>query len=393
MVVERAAFEKGFPRWRRVLWGVFATALLLLPACGSGSKSPASGNAAASGSAASKNAPGSQCVSAADAYLKGYDQLPTALPPSFTPLAARPKPGGTIVRIVNGKLQGDANSADAQQQAAKAIGWTAKRVVFDGTVEDLTAKWEQVIADKPTVIDQGGWGANILQKQFDEAKAAGIVVSLDNVIDAPQTYPGLASVTNGTSTYQLLGQLMANLVMRDSGCKANVAVFNLPFPILRVETDSFRTELASKCPDCKVSYGEMQSKDVGTPAATGAVVSKLQADPSIKYIFAVVANVADGLTTALSQAGITGEKVFGAVPDTNSIKALQDGTDAWWVTTSSTFNGWAGLDGALRAIASGKAVVAPEQPFGVLTPSNVPKGTSNVPTYPVNFEQLLKQVW
>jgi ABC-type sugar transport system substrate-binding protein len=81
--------------------------------------------------------------------------------------------------------------------------------------------------------------------------------------------------------------------------------------------------LSSKCPDCKVTYNEIQPKDLGSPAATNAMVSKLQADPSIKYAYTIIGNVAAGLTTALSQANITGVKIFGQVPDENAIKALR----------------------------------------------------------------------
>ena len=46
----------------------------------------------------------------------------------------------------------DQTSFVAQEAAAKAIGWTAKEISYDGTVADLNAKFEQAISEKPTVI-------------------------------------------------------------------------------------------------------------------------------------------------------------------------------------------------------------------------------------------------
>ena len=190
-----------------------------------------------------------------------------------------------------------------------------------------------------------------------------------------------------------LGQLHANMVMKESDCKANVAIFSLPFPILKVGTDEFQAVLKAECPDCKVSYSEIQPKDLGSPAATNAIVSKLQSDPSVKYVLTVIGNVAAGLNTALDQANIKDVKIFGAVPDENSIKALQDGTNAWWLTQTSQINGWMELDAVLRAIESGKPVNTTGNPIGVLTPENVPPDAASVPIFPADYEDLFKQVW
>jgi Periplasmic binding protein domain len=386
-------------RWWRALPAASAL-LLVAAACGSdngstsSSATTAAATAAPAAAATSAAASGqSDCTTAATNALQAYGQLPTKLPSSFTPLPTKPSPGGKVIKIVNGTIPADGHSADEQAVAAQAVGWSSEKIVFNGTVEDLNAKWEQAIAEKPTVITGSGWPAAALQQPLADAQKAGIVAALSSVTDTATANPGLAAVSNGTEVAKLMGDIHANLVMRDSNCKAHVAIFSLPFPILKVATDEFTSMLSSKCPDCKVTYNEIQPKDLGSPAATNAMVSKLQADPSIKYAYTIIGNVAAGLTTALSQANITGVKIFGQVPDENAIKALQDGTNAWWVTQDSTINGWMELDAALRAVESGKPVTTTENPLGVLTPENVPKGSSTVPTYPGNFRDLFKQIW
>jgi ABC-type sugar transport system substrate-binding protein len=385
------------PRARRGWIGPSAVAIAAMVAmagCSSGTKTASTATTSAgSGSATTAASAASSCVADANAYLKDYQQLPTALPASFTPLSKAPKSGGTVIKIVNGGIPSDGHSADEQAVAAQAIGWTAKKIVFNGTVEDLNAKWEQAIAEKPTAITGSGFPAAALQKPIADAKAAGIIAALSSVTDTAISNPGLGAVSNSTAVSKNMGDLHANLVMRDSGCKAHVAIFNLPFPILKVATDEFQSVLTAKCPDCKVSYNEIQAKDIGSPTATNAIVSALQADPSIKYAYTIIGNVADGLVSALSAANISGIKIFGEVPDAAAIKALQDGTHAWWVTQDSTINGWMELDSILRVLDTGQPVTTTGNPLGVLTPQNVPKGTSTVPTYPTNYRELWKKLW
>src|SRR5438128_6128653 len=99
---------------------------------------------------------------------------------------------------------------------------------------------------------------------------------------------------------------------------------------------------------------EIQSKDIGTPATTYAMVSKLQSSTSTKYVYAIIGNVAAGLNTALSQANISGVQIFGQSPDDTAIKALRKGTNAWWVNQSSFMDGWASFDAGLRALETAK---------------------------------------
>jgi ABC-type sugar transport system substrate-binding protein len=361
---------------------------LTLAACTSAGDS----GTTASGSGATSGA-GSACMTSAQNHLKPWDALPTALSSAYTPLSKKPTAGGSVIKLVNGSIPADNESYEQQAMAAQAIGWTAKKIVFDGTVEDLNAKYEQAISQKPTAITTSGWPVAALQKPLADAKSAGIVVGLSSVPDQPTSNPGYASNTNGAATAKEIGELQANLFMRDSNCKGSVAIVNLPFPILKVITDAFQATVSANCPDCKVSYNEVQSKDIGTPALSNAVVSKLQSSPSTKYVYAIIGNVADGLSPALAQAGLTGIKVFGQVPDDASIAALRDKSNAWWVNQNSLINGWTELDGILRAVDSGKTVVdAGGYPLAVLTPDNVPSGTG-IPVLPADYQNEFKTLW
>ena len=96
-------------------------------------------------------------MAAANAFLKPWDSLPTSLSSAYTPLTSKPAPGGTVIKLVNGTIPSDGQSYQQQTIAAHTIGWTAKEIIFDGTVADLNTKFEQAVSDKPTAIVVSGW--------------------------------------------------------------------------------------------------------------------------------------------------------------------------------------------------------------------------------------------
>jgi ABC-type sugar transport system substrate-binding protein len=333
-------------------------------------------------------------MAAANAYLKPWDTLPTSLSSVYTPLTSKPTPGDTVIQIVNGTIPSDNQSFQQMAIAAHAIGWTAKEIIFDGTVADDNAKWDEAVADKPTAIIQSGWEPAEIERPLAAAKAAGIVVGLSSVGDLATSYPGYASNTNGTATSEEIGELNAYMFMLESGCKGSAAIFSLSeFPILTVSTNAFTSTVKAHCPDCTVSYNAVQSTDIGTPALSQAVVSKLQSSPNTKYVYAIIGNVADGLAQALTQAGITGVQIFGQVPDATSIAALRNNTNAWWIDQSALINGWTSLDGILRVIEAKHSMNdTGGYPLAILTPQNVGAGSS-IPTYPANYQSEFEKLW
>ena len=238
-----------------------------------------------------------------------------------------------------------------------------------------------------------GWPPAELERPLAAAKAAGVIVGLNSVSDLASSYPGYASNTNGAATSKEIGQINAYMFLRDSGCKGSVAIFNLPFPILTIATNEFQATVKAHCPSARSATTQVQSTDIGTPALPNAVVSKLQSSPSTKYVYAIIGNVADGLAPALTQAGITGVKIFGQVPDATSISALRSGTNAWWVDQSSLMNGWTALDGILRVLQAKHPLSdTGGYPLAVLTQQNVRAG-AGIPVLPANYQSEFEKLW
>jgi hypothetical protein len=216
---------------------------------------------------------------------------------------------------------------------------------------------------------------------------------LSSVPDVPTGYPGFSAVMNGPATTKLRGEINAYEFMRAAKCAGSAAIFTLPFPVLKLSTNAFTTTVKANCPKCSVSYNEVQTKDIGTPAAVTAVVSKLQSDPKVKYLYTIIANLATGMDTALSQAGITGVSIFGQTPDENSIKALRAKTNTWWVGLTPQVTGWSEFYLGLRAIDTGAAVQDTAAiPQTVLTQDNVPAG-AGVPALPADYVEEFTKLY
>lgn len=363
---------------------------LLLAACGSPSDNSSAGSGG--GSPADTSA----CVSQAKSFLSTWQHLPTALPTSpparYTKLAT-PPPAGKKIAYLAQSFPADQNTATAVATASQRLGWTSQTIVYDSTIPDLQVKFQTAIEGKPDYIGLAGFPAAAVQQQIDAAKAAGIAVVIASVPDKPTGATGLAGVINGGDTAVLIGKINANMMLADSGCTGNVALFTLDYPILKILDDSFKAEVARLCPTCKVTVTNIQAQDIGTPKATQQMVAQLQADPSTTYAYTEIGNLAGGLAQALKVAGLDNVKIFGEVPDEASYAALRTNTNAWWVDQNSTTSGYDIVDAAARIAATGKPQTdVGGFPLAVLTPENVPGGTG-IPTIPSNLLDLYTANW
>jgi len=338
------------------------------------------------------NGPMSDCEKSAAANLEPFERIPGQLPADYTPLAAAPKPGKKIIFLANSNPY-EQTVGKSLVEAADAVGWSAEALNFEPTVEDLNAKFMQAISQHPDVIATDGWPIAAIQQSVDAAKKAGIMVALGAVTDVPRDATGFAAAISGTSSFQRTADIQANWVAKDSKCTGHVAQFGLPYEVLQVQNTQFEKTLKTVCPDCKTSYTELQNADIGTPAATNAMVSAVQADPSIKYVGVPIGGLAAGLQPAFAQAGITGVKIFGAAPATAEYEAMKRGDGSMWVASSAAMAGWVLLDAMLRVFDTGQAFPGFVQPNVMLTSDNIPADATENTAYPTDYQQEFKALW
>lgn len=367
-------------RWASAL----AALALTLTACGgSDSDSP---SASATGSA--------ECLDSVSTFLQDYQELPTKLAPDLKPLAEKPEPGGKVIQIVNGSITNDVRTNNALKRAAASVGWTAEGISYDGSPEDLAAKYDRAIAENPDAILTAGPPAAVYAKQLAAAQEAGIISIMNSGQEPVDMTTGPQATLNGADAYDLQGQANAYKFLDAVKCApTKVIVATLDFPALNTMVKGFTTVVEEQCPDCTIKTTKLDAAALGTPAATNSVLASLQSDPSVKYVFASLANAVDGLPVALASANLTDIHIFGSIPSEQSVTALQEGKNDWWVTQSPEIDGWSMLHEALLAKADDTTVSLTGTAIGFLTPDNIPSDATAPPSYPTDYEEQFKELW
>lgn len=373
-------------KWSRALVGVAAGSLILsAAACGSSGDSGGSDDGSGKLSAAQQ-----ECVDKATAYLDERGLLPEKLPEGLTPLSKAPTEGLTITRLAPAQVPSALKTSEELVKIAPEIGWTGKAVSFDGSVEDLNRKAMEAV-DSSDIVQVDGQDPAALQGPIKAAKEKGVLFEIASIAEEPVSVPGFGATPYGGDTFAQIGELGAYNIMKATNCKGSVAVFALPTLALKASADSLAAVLKKECEDCSSSYTEIQFADIGSPAATNAVVSKLQSDPSINFAYFALGDLAVGLGPALKQAGVDAQ-IGGAIPNTQNLATLKQGENAFWLALPQKTSAYTILDTAARALDTKKPTVGNHYPIPVFTPDNI-KTTDEVEAYPTDMGEQFKELW
>ncbi|MBB3085559.1 sugar ABC transporter substrate-binding protein [Geodermatophilus sabuli] len=374
------------PRTRsrqRLLAGIAAGSLIVATGCSTSSDSDAAAAGGGELSAAQQ-----ECVDNANAYLDDRGLLPESIPEELTPLSKPPTEGLTIT-YVHLPSPSAVETAQHLVDIAPEIGWTGKAVTYDGSVEDANRKLLAAIDDSDVVLTLGLPPA-AAQDAIRAAEEKGVLLMLD-AVEPPQSVPGFGGTPLGGDLYNKMGEPGANMVMQATNCQGNVAVFGLPFDAMHNLADGVQQGLEASCEDCTSSYTDIPLSALGSPAATNAVVSKLQSDPSIDFAFFTTGDLAIGIEPALKQAGLDAQ-IGGAIPVSQNLAALQRGDNAFWLGVPHGTSPWLILDTAVRALDSGQPTVGNHYPVPVFTPDNI-ESTDPIPVYPTDIGDQFKELW
>jgi len=373
------------PRWTRLLAGVAASTMILTATIGCST----SDGATTSGSGEDLTASQQQCLDKANNFLETRGLLPESLPPELTPLSKTPTQGMTITRLYPGSVPSSGAVAQRIVEIAPEIGWTGKKLAYDGSVEDLNRKLLSAIADSDIVEVDGADPASV-QGAIAAAKEKGVLLMLGAIIEPPESVPGFGGVPNGGELFNQMGELAAYGLMQATNCRGNVAAFGIPFGAMRTLAQSMGDVVERECPDCNYSYSDIPSSDIGSPAATNAIVSKLQSDPSINFTFVTIGDLALGLRPALKQAGLDAQ-IGGALPTPRNLSELKKGDNTFWLGAANEITAWCQVDTAARALDSGKPTTG-LVPVPLFTADNL-ESTDPVPAYPTDYAEQFKSLW
>jgi len=320
---------------------------------------------------------------------RGAD-LPDSLPEALAPLTKTPDQGLTVTHL----FTGDTTSQEVKggwEQAASALGWDLNAVATDLTPEDVNEKALAAVKDSDVVVVDGLPPA-ALQEPIKAAKAAGVLFAIASTPDAPESVPGFGATPHGGAWFNNLGELAGYALLRSTKCQAHVASFGIPIDASNNVISGLEEVVKQECPDCTTTKTDIQFADLGSPAATTAVVSKLQSDPSINFVFCFFGQVATGVTAALKGAGLDAQ-IGGTLPATPNLDELQKGDNAFWVGAPLPVVGWLEADTVARALDAGQPTPGDVGPVSIYTSENVGDPGSTVPVAPDGYQDAFKKLW
>jgi ribose transport system substrate-binding protein len=286
-------------------------------------------------------------------------------------------PTDVSVYWLEGNIESILPITDGFEGATEALGWDLTTLSYDPSdPQGPSAAMQQAIDGGADYIAVSGQTTDLLGQALDAAKSAGVPIidlySTDEIGGADNgIYANVGSPEYSRASYPLL----ADLVISDSGGEADVLVVSVPdFAILTVATDAIDQQFEQSCPDCGVQHLDLSITDLTSGTVSSQIVSALQSNPDIGYVYVTFGDLATGLPEALSSASFDDVKLLGHVPNPEQLQSLADGTSFAWIPLPRPESGWAAVDAMVR-LAVGEDIDQPQHevlPIEVWTTDNVP---------------------
>ncbi|MET3805381.1 ribose transport system substrate-binding protein [Nakamurella sp. UYEF19] len=284
------------------LTAAVAIAASALAGCSKGSDTVAGSTTAASATAGGC---ADVVASSATAVAAATDPKPAWAGPTTGPKAAT---GKQIVYVAQTLTNpGVAGAAKDVQDAAAAIGWTARVIDGQGDAAGISAAFGQALALKPAGIVVGGFDPNSISAQITQANAANIpVIGWHALSDpGPSTTPKLFS--NITTPVSAVAKISAQWIIAKSNGVAGVVVFtdnSIPFAAGKATMIEDALKACSTVKVLQVENIPIPDAGTRTPQEFSSLVSKLGAEWN--YSVAINDLYFDNAGTPLRAAGKDG---------------------------------------------------------------------------------------
>jgi ribose transport system substrate-binding protein len=370
-------------RHRNVAIGALAALALLVSGCG-GDSDPSSGSEASVNDeqvAAAKER--------ADAMLAEPKELV-----ENEPLSRKPDAGKTIAWLQCSQSS-CAVIGDGVAAAGELLGWKVNRFDFSNTdPESVINTVEQAVESDPDAIAISGVPSERYESALASAKEKGIPVIEGAVVDEVGGVDGngIVGLVGGKSAYKAGAEAVSDWVIADSGGDANILVVTADdFPIIKFEADTVEAHVAEACDGCKVTRLNQAVTDIGTNTPNN-VVSALQQDPDIDYVYFGFGDLSRGVAPAVSGAGLEA-KIVGLAPVNENFQRLMDGEEAAWASWATSLIGWGMVDGLARFFNGDSMEPANDKAltFRMYTADSPPADEN--PVFPVDYADLYAEMW
>jgi ribose transport system substrate-binding protein len=243
--------------------------------------------------------------------------------------------------------------SDYLKDAVTALGWEFTSLNAPAT--DFGSAVQQAIDTQPDFIAGTGTDAAAFQPQYDAMKEAGIPYFTCYATDVPAGEENnLYADCYDSSAAQAYSKVLVDWIINDSGGTANALIVNLPaFPILSAQADGAKAALET-CSGCTVKSLDLTLDDLTSGGTANAIISFLQSNPDVNYLYLTYSGFEPGLPEALASAGMSDKvKVAGTQGLQPQMQAIIDGKEAVWTALPQEYAMWTLADQMAR-VANGE---------------------------------------
>jgi len=371
--------------------GVIALSLLVLTAaCGDDDDDASTGEDG-----------GSASGSAGEAATAAEERLAPYLEPADSigieePLSGE-MPEGLQVYWLEGNIQSILPITQGFEEATEDAGWDLTTLTYDpADPQGPGSAMQQAVDGGADYIAVSGQTIDILGPALDAAKSAGIpVIDMYSTDEVGGEENGIYANIGGPGYSEASFPVLVDYVINDSGGDAKVLFVNVPdFQILQTVADATLGQFESECPECDVESLDVTIADLTSGSVSSQVVSSLQSNPDIEYVFVAIGDLATGLPEALSSGGAENVKLLGGVPNPEQLQSLADGTSVAWIPLPRPMSAWAAVD-AMARIELGEEIDQEQHevlPIEVKTQDNI---ETPVEEYegPEGYQDQFNQLW
>lgn len=290
-----------------------------------------------------------QAASAAKKRLSDNETLPTTI--GITePLGQAPTSSRTVFWIAP-NIEVIQAQTEGFEDATEALGWKLTTLLVDSADPQAYASaMKQAVTQKADFIVASGASADMYGDGLDAARAAGIPVIDEYSTDEPEGEAnGIYANIGGTAYVQDEVGALADWVIADSGGKGTVAFVNIPdFPILKAAGEAVSDQMET-CADCTLVPVDASVADLTGGGIPQLVISTLQSNPDVEYVYLSFGDLYSGLDSALEGAGLSGKvKVLTATLNPSQSALVASGEIAAGVPNPQRYASWVAVDAMLR---------------------------------------------
>lgn len=242
---------------------------------------------------------------------------------------------------------------DALEGAITELGWDYTGINAPAT--DFGSAVQQAIDLGVDYIAGTGSDVATFQNAFDAATDAGIPYFSCYSSDVPEgDASNLFANCYDLTAVDTYSRVLTSWIIEDSGADASIGVVNVPeFPTLSNAVPGVEETLEEFCDTCTSQPVDISVDVLTSGGSTNAIVSFLQSNPEVNYLYLAFGNFEPGLGQALKSAGLDDVKVVGVQPQQAQIESLINGESSAWIATPQENAMWTLADQMAR-VANGE---------------------------------------